>query len=60
MASSPSEDTYYLLSFENTEDENGKKYSEIVKHRNYHFVHEIQHWLHDEQDFGLNINRLHK
>ena len=55
-----SPDIYYMRSLENTIDSDGKKYSDIVKERNYHFVHEIQHWLRDEGDNGLKINRERK
>lgn len=48
--------SYYLHSFERSFDENGKKYSEIVVERNYHFIHEIQQWLREEGDNGLKIN----
>lgn len=55
--SSPDPDIYYMHSFENMFDNDGKSYSDIVKERSYHFVHEIQHWLHEEGDYGLKINR---
>ena len=48
--------SYYLMSFETFYDENGKKFTDIVKERNYHFVHEIQHWLKEENVTGLKIN----
>ena len=54
---SPDPGVYYMRSFENMFDSDGKSYGDIVKERNYHFVHEIQHWLHEEGDFGLKINR---
>lgn len=54
---SPDPEIYYMRSFENMFEENGKSYSDIVKERNYHFVHEIQHWLHEEGDYGLKINK---
>lgn len=54
---SHSPDIYYMHSFESMFDNDGKSYSEIVKERSYHFVHEIQHWLHEEGDYGLKINR---
>lgn len=52
-----SPDIYYMHSFESMYDNDGKSYSDIVKERNYHFVHEIQHWLHGDGDYGLKINR---
>lgn len=57
---SHSPDIYYMHSFESMFDNDGKSYSEIVKERSYHFVHEIQHWLHEEGDYGLKINRERK
>ena len=54
---SPDPDNYYMHSFENMYDSDGKGYADIVKERNYHFVHEIQHWLHEEGDYGLKINK---
>ena len=54
---SPDPDVYYMHSFENMYDSDGKSYKDIVKERNYHFVHEIQHWLYDEGDYGLKINK---
>lgn len=57
VSASPNPDVYYMQSFENSYDVDGKRYSVIVKERDYHFVHEIQHWLHDEQNYGLKINR---
>lgn len=52
-----SSDIYYMQSFETMFDNEGKSYSDIVKERNYHFVHEIQHWLREEGDYGLKLNR---
>lgn len=40
--------SYYMDKFEDCLDENKRSYSEIVKERGYHFVHEVQHWLRKE------------
>lgn len=48
--------SYYMKALERTEDENGNKYSDIIKEKNFHFVHEVQHWLRETHiDDGLQI-----
>lgn len=50
--------SYYMKSFENCFDENGTRYTDLVKEKNFHFVHEIQHWLRKQGDNGLKINSM--
>lgn len=48
--------SYYMKALENSEDEEGKKYCDIIKEKNFHFVHEVQHWLREIHiDDGLQI-----
>lgn len=47
--------SYYMKSFENNLDEEGNKYSDLIKEKDFHFVHEVQHWLREQGDNGLKI-----
>lgn len=49
--------SYYMENFKKHFLSNNKSYSDIVKERNYHFVHEVQHWLRTMNDNGLKINK---
>ena len=47
--------SYYMEKFEKCYDVDKRTFAEIVRERNYHFVHEVQHWLREEGDDGLKI-----
>lgn len=48
--------SYYMDAFKNIQYE-GKTYYDIVKEKNFHFVHEVQHWLKKlNQNNYLKIN----
>ena len=45
--------SYFMDKFKNCFDENNKTYADIVRECDYHFVHEVQHWLRKHGDDGL-------
>lgn len=47
--------SYFMDKFKNCLNENKKTFADIVKERDYHFVHEVQHWLRDHGDDGMKI-----
>lgn len=47
--------SYFMEKFENCLDVDKRSYADIVRERNYHFVHEVQQWLREEGDDGLKI-----
>ena len=50
--------SYFMEKFENCLDMDKRTYADIVRERNYHFVHEVQQWLREESDDGLKIYTL--
>lgn len=47
--------SYFMEKFENCLDSDNCSFADIVRERDYHFVHEVQHWRKDDSDDGLKI-----
>lgn len=47
----------YLLQFEEVLNSNGESYYDLIRSKGFRFVHEVQHWLQDEDNYSsLRIN----
>ena len=47
--------SYFMKKFEDCLDVDKRTFADIVRERDYHFVHEVQQWRREEGDDGLKI-----